>query len=432
MRIEVICTGDEVLTGKTVNTNFSYISQKLEDFGLSVSWETTVGDDREELLLAFRLAGQRADAVIVNGGLGPTVDDLSQECAARAAGVELVLSEEWLGRMESYFARRSRPMPASNRKQAMLPAGAEILDNPIGTACGFALDIGKARFYFTPGVPREVRRMLEEQIIPRLLKKAGMQTAIHLKRFHSYGIGESRANALLEGVAELAPGGEVKLGFRAHFPQLETKLLVRGKDMDDIRRKLAPVEEEVRRRLGNFILAEDNHTLEGVVLEALASRGASLSIVEMFTGGQIAARIAHLPDAERVFRRGVVARDLGEICAAVGLDGTVAAGGIARETAEAVARAAGRQTGSTHALAVLIEVDEGPDRIEFAGTICLAIATANDVASRRSRIVGGRDWMRLGAVEMGLDSLRRYLQNLPVDERIDFEKVDEKRDAVTK
>ncbi|MEK7876743.1 MAG: molybdopterin-binding protein, partial [Pseudomonadota bacterium] len=114
MRIEVICTGDEVLTGKIVNTNFSYISQKLEDFGLSVSWETTVGDDRASLLLAFQLAGQRADAVIVNGGLGPTIDDLSQEIAAQAAGVELALSEEWLARMEAYFQRRSRMMPPSN------------------------------------------------------------------------------------------------------------------------------------------------------------------------------------------------------------------------------------------------------------------------------------------------------------------------------
>src|SRR6185295_3373651 len=108
MRIEVICTGDEVLTGKIVNTNFSYISQKLEDFGLSVTWETTVGDDREDLLLAFQLAGNRADAVIVNGGLGPTVDDLSQEIAAQAAGVDLTLSEEWLAKMEAYFVKRSR------------------------------------------------------------------------------------------------------------------------------------------------------------------------------------------------------------------------------------------------------------------------------------------------------------------------------------
>ncbi len=424
MRIEVICTGDEVLTGKIVNTNFSYITQKLEDFGLSVRWETTVGDDRENLLLAFQLAGQRADAVIVNGGLGPTVDDLSREIAAQAAGVDLVLSEEWLARMESYFERRSRKMPPNNRKQAMLPAGAEVLDNPIGTACGFALDIGKARFFFTPGVPRELRRMLEEQIIPRLLAKSGMQTVIYLKRFHSYGIGESHADSLLAGVEALAPDGSVKLGFRAHYPQLETKLTVRGSDMDDIRAKLAPVEQEVRKRLGNFILAEDDRTLEGAVLAELASRQASLSLVETFTSGQISARIAHLPGAEKVVRRGIVARDLGEVCAAVGLDGGSITGGITRETAEAVARAAQRHTGSTHALVVLIDLDEGADRIEFAGTICLAIATGRDVASRRSRIVGGRDWVRLGAVEMGLDCLRRYLQGLPVYERIDFEKVE--------
>ena len=424
MRIEVICTGDEVLTGKIVNTNFSYISQKLEDFGLSVSWETTVGDDRESLLLAFQLAGQRADAVIVNGGLGPTVDDLSQETAAQAAGVGLVLSEEWLAKMEAYFQRRGRVMPPNNRKQAMLPAGAEVIDNPVGTACGFALNIGRARFFFTPGVPRELRRMLEDEIVPRLLAKSGMQTAVYLKRFHSYGIGESHADTLLAGVAELAPDGSVKLGFRAHYPQLETKLTARGSDMEDIRRKLAPVEQEVRKRLGNFILAEDDRTLEGVVLAELASRQATLSLVETFTSGQIAARIAHLPGAEKVVRRGILARELAEVCAAVGLDRVAATGGITRETAEAVARAVQRHTGSTHALAVLIDLDEGADRIEFAGTVCLAIATGHDVASRRSRIVGGREWVRLGAVEMGLDCLRRYLQGLPVYERIDFEKVE--------
>jgi nicotinamide-nucleotide amidase len=423
MRLEVICTGDEVLTGKIINTNFSYISQKLEDVGLSVQWETTVGDDRESLLRAFQLAGERADAVIVNGGLGPTVDDLSQEIAAQAAGVELVLSEDWLVRMEEFFRRRSRVMPPNNRKQAMLPATAEMIDNPVGTACGFALDIGKARFFFTPGVPRELRRMLEEQIIPRLLARSGLQTAIHLKRFHSYGLGESHVDALLRGVDELVPDGSVKLGFRAHYPQLETKLTVRGNDMADIRRKLVPVEQEVRRRLGNFILAEDDQTLEGVILAELASRQATLSIVETFTSGQVAGRLAHLPGAEKIFRRGIVARDLGEVCAAVGLEAAAVEGELTRETAEAVARAARRQTGSTHALAVLIDLDEGPDRIEFGGSICLAIAAGSEVASRRSRIVGGRDWVRLGAIEMGLDCLRRYLQSLPVVERIDFEKV---------
>jgi nicotinamide-nucleotide amidase len=224
-------------------------------------------------------------------------------------------------------------------------------------------------------------------------------------------------------VEALVPDGSVKLGFRAHYPQLETKLTVRGTDLDDVRRKLGPVEAEVRKRIGNFILAEDDQTLEGVVLGALTALHGSLTIVESFTGGQVAARIAHLPGAEKVFRRGLVARDLGEVFAAAGLPGPPPSGELTRETAEAVAAAARRLTGATHALAVLIDLDEGPDRIEFGGAICLAIATEGDVASRRSRIVGGREWVRLGAVEMGLDCLRRYLQKLPVYERIDFEKV---------
>jgi nicotinamide-nucleotide amidase len=423
MRIEIICTGDEVLTGKIVNTNFSYMAQKLEDFGLSVTWGTIVGDDREELLAAFRLSAERADAVIVNGGLGPTVDDLSQEIAARAASVDLVLNEDWLGRMEEFFRRRNRVMSPNNRKQAMLPATAEILDNPIGTACGFALDIGKARFFFTPGVPRELRRMLEEQIIPRLLPRSGAPSAIHLKRFHSYGLGESHVDQLLAGVEELVPDGSVKLGFRTHYPQIETKLTARGADTEDIRRKLAPVEAEVRRRLGNFILGEDDQTLESVVLEALAAQGGSLSLVETFTGGQIAARIAHLPGAERVFRRSLVARDPAEIAAALGLDGALIAGELSRDAAERVARAAREETGASHALAVLIEIDDGQDRIDFGGSIHLAIAAEEGVESRRSRIYGGRDWVRLGAVELGLDCLRRYLKGLPVTERTDFERV---------
>jgi len=422
MRIEIICTGDEVLTGKIVNSNFSYMAQKLEDVGLAVICGTTVGDDRETLLRAFQQASERADAVIVNGGLGPTVDDLSQEIAAQAAGVTCVLSEEWLTRMEDFFRRRSRVMPPNNRKQAMLPSSAEIIDNPIGTACGFALDIGRARFFFTPGVPRELKRMLEEQVIPRLLAKSGLQSTIHLKRFHSYGLGESHVDSLLTGVEELVPDGSVKLGFRAHYPQLETKLTVRGRDMDDVRGKLGPVETEVRKRLGNFILAEDEQTLEGVVLAELAKRGATLAIAETFTSGQIAARVGPLPGAETILRRGVLARGLRDLWSAVGLAGVPPGGELTKETAETVAEALRRSSDASHALAVLIDVDEGPDRIEFGGSVCLAIAGPDRVASRRSRIVGGREWVRLGAVELGLDCLRRYLQALPVDERTDFEK----------
>lgn len=422
MRIEIICTGDEVLTGKITNTNFSYMAQKLEDVGLSVVWETTVGDDRDTLLAAFKLAGTRADAVIVNGGLGPTVDDLSQEIAAQAAGVELVLNQEWLTTMEAFFTKRARTMPPNNVKQAMLPSTAEMIDNPIGTACGFAVDIGKARFFFTPGVPREMRRMLEEQVIPRILARSGSPASIFLKRFHSYGIGESHADELLKGVEELDPTGGVKLGFRAHYPQLETKLTVRGTDMDDVNRKLAPITAEVRKRLGNFIMAEDDRTLEGVVLAELTAKQATLSVVETFTSGAVASRIGHLPSAEHVFKRGVVVRHFTDLHPIFGLHDVHLAGSLTEDAAAAVATAARERTGATHSLVSLIELDEGPDRIDFGGTIWTGIATEDGVVVRRSRILGGREWVRLGAVEMALDCLRRRLQDLPVNERIDFER----------
>ena len=422
MRIEIICTGDEVLTGKITNTNFSWMAQKLEDVGLSVHWETTVGDDRDTLLAAFQLAGTRADAVIVNGGLGPTVDDLSQEIAAQAAGVDLALNQEWLTTMEAFFTKRARVMPPNNVKQAMLPSTAEMIDNPIGTACGFAVDIGKARFFFTPGVPREMRRMLEEQVIPRILARSGAPASIYLKRLHSYGLGESHVDEMLKGVEDLDPTGGVKLGFRAHYPQLETKLTVRGTDMDDVHRKLAPVTAEVKKRMGNFVMAEDDQTLEGVVLAALTAAQGSLALVETFTGGAISARIAHLPHAEHVYRRGVTVRHFTELHEVFGLKDVHLAAEMTEETAAAVARAARAQTGATHALISLIELDEGADRIDFGGTIWTGIATESDVVVRRARILGGREWVRLGAVEMALDCLRRKLQGLPVVERIDFER----------
>jgi nicotinamide-nucleotide amidase len=422
MRIEIICTGDEVLTGKIVNTNFSYMTQKLEDAGLSVVWETTVGDDRVNLLEAFRLSAARADAVIVNGGLGPTVDDLSQEIAAEAAGVKLVLHEAWLARMEEFFRRRGRVMSPNNRKQALLPDGAEMLDNPIGTACGFAVTIGRARFFFTPGVPREMRRMLEEQVIPRLLALGGAPGVIRLKRFHTYGLGESHVDQLLEGVEALAPDGGVKLGFRAHYPQIETKLTARGVNEAEVLRKLGPVEAEVRRRLGSFILAEDDETLEGVILALLRAEQATLSLAETFTSGQITARLAHLTGAERAFRRSIVARAVGQIEAAAGL--VPNQGALTEGQAAAIARALRRQTEATHAMAALLELDdEAAEGIDFGATIWVAIAARAGEAARRARITGGRDWVRLGAVELALDCLRRHLQGLPLRERTDFERV---------
>lgn len=412
MRVEILCTGDEILTGKTINTNYSHIARRLVEVGLGVHWGTTVGDDRESLLTAFRQAGERADAVVVNGGLGPTVDDLSQEIAAQACGVELVLSDYWMKRMEKSYARRGRVMPPNNVKQAMLPANAEFIDNPIGTACGFAVTIGKARFFFTPGVPREMRRMIDEQVLPRILAMSGVTGVTRLKRFHTFGIGESRADQMLGDIDVFKDEGGIKLGFQAHYPQLETKLALRADNETALTALLAPAEAEVRKRLGNFIVAEDDQTIEGVILGRLLATGSTLAIAETVTGGHLAARIAPLPGAERAFRRGTIARDLAELGATA----------VAPDQAASVAKALRASSGASHALVVLLELDEGADRPDMGGTICIGLADTNGTVTRQARLVGGRDWVRIGATELGLDCLRRHLLGLPVDERIDFER----------
>lgn len=422
MKIEILCTGDEILTGKTVNTNYSHMARRLGEVGLSVVWGTTVGDDRESLVTAFHQAAERADAVIVNGGLGPTVDDLSQEVAAEAAGVELELHEPWLARMQEYYSRRGRVMPPTNRKQAMLPAGAEFIDNPIGTACGFAVTIDNARFYFTPGVPRELKRMLDEQLIPRLLELSGVRVATKLKRFHTFGIGESRADQLLQGIEDIAQDGAVKLGFQAHYPQLETKLAAQAPTADDVDAILAPVEAVVRERLGNFIIAEDNQTLEQAILDALRESGGSLSTMEMYTGGSIAARLLPASGADNLIKRGIVSRDLNQLADAAGLPANAMDTDDYTVTAVALANGLRQQSAASHALVVLVLLDDGADSIEFGGDVHIGIADADGAVSRHARMLGGREWIRLGAIELGLDCVRRHLQGLPVDQKIDFEK----------
>lgn len=424
MEIEIICTGDEILTGKTINSNFTWMTQKLEDYGLSVMRGVTVGDDREELLRAFLDAGSRADVVIVNGGLGPTVDDLSQEIAAQAAGVPLELNQVWLERLEAMFGARGRTLTENNRKQALLPAGAELVNNPVGTACGFGVDIGKARFYFTPGVPREMFRMVEDELLPRILAKSGDRDFIKLKRFHSYGLGESHVDEMLQGIEDLSPAGTVKLGFRTHYPQLETKLLVRATDESEVERQLAPVVDALRERMGNFIMSEDDETVESVISSLLTEQGATLALVEDFTGGQVAARLTLLAEAASYLKQAVVlltAEARGRAFAS-SVDGEpLPPDGMA--LAQALASRARAGTDASFGLACVcdLEADDSPGSTEVAA-ISIAIDTADGLATREARLAGAREWIRRGAVEMTLDCLRRYLQGRPVAEKNDFER----------
>ena len=440
MKIEILCTGDEILTGKTVNTNHSYIAQRLTENALTAHWGTTVGDDRDSLTKSFLQASERADAVIVNGGLGPTVDDLSQEVAASAAGVELECHHEWLERLKAYYSGRGRSMPENNVKQAMLPAGAEFIDNPIGTACGFAIDINGTRFFFTPGVPREMYRMIGEQVIPRLLAMRGTNVTTRLKRFHTFGIGESRADQLLADIIQSAESSDssVKLGFQSHYPQLETKLSAQAPDEKTLNALLAPVEAEVRRRLGNFVLCEDDSTLETTILDYLATSGSTLSVVETITGGAIANRLIKSANSDQVLTRCVSSHHLNQLLKSAGEPENDSAQ-LSTQTAAALAVASNAASGSTHSLVVLTGPGQSTNGQSTNGQstngqnqndqnqdnqgidIYISVAGPSGNCERYARLPGRIGWVRSGATEMGLDCLRRHLFDLPIDEKIDFE-----------
>ena len=424
MKIEILCTGDEILSGKTVNTNYSYMARRLTEHGFNTCWGTVVGDDRVSLVNAMRDAAKRADAVIVNGGLGPTIDDLSQQVAAEAAGVALALYQPWLERIQAWYESRGRKMPDSNKKQAMLPVESEFIDNPIGTACGFALDIDKTRFFFTPGVPKELHRMLDEQIIPRLQAMRGEEIFTRVKRFHTFGMGESRADILLEGIEGIAKNGAVKLGFQSHYPQLETKLTLHGKSEKALDEIIHPVESAVRERLGNVILSEDDETIENGIMDALGKISGSISILESYTAGNITSRLL----SEKVLsekdnntvKRGLVSMDISILEAFAGLPESNSKS-ASQALADSLARSRNGDADTTHRLVVLVNPHSRQVGNDTASDVFISISDGKSVVSRTAALPGSPEWVKLGAAELALDCLRRFLYGLPVHERIDFE-----------
>lgn len=237
MHIEIISTGDEIVTGLVVDTNAAWLSALLLEQGWQVRRRHTVGDNMADLVSLLRESAARAELVLVCGGLGPTADDLTAQAAAEAFGAPLTLYPDWLDVIKARYASRGRPMPASNEKQAWLPGGCEILDNPVGTACGFLVTHGQSRLVFTPGVPFEFKQMVREQILPRL-RGAGSARDTELRRFYSFGISESALSDKLDA----APWPEgIELGYRSAMPLIELKLIGHGacpQDMDTAEARL--------------------------------------------------------------------------------------------------------------------------------------------------------------------------------------------------
>ncbi|SPZ65556.1 CinA-like protein [Serratia quinivorans] len=280
LRVEMLSTGDEVLHGQIIDTNAAWLADYMFQQGMPMSGRETVGDSLSSLIETLLERSHITDVLIVNGGLGPTSDDLSALAAASACGVELVEHAEWLARMEAYFAERGRPMAASNRKQAQIPANAEMLDNPVGTACGFALKLNRCTMFFTPGVPSEFKVMVEQQIVPRLRERFTLPAAPLCLRLTTFGTSESDLAAELDGMP-LPP--EVVLGYRSSSPIIELKLTGPVSQ----RAAMEQAWERVRQVAGDNTLFEGTIGLPAALTQRLNQQGLKLALSEQFSAGLI-------------------------------------------------------------------------------------------------------------------------------------------------
>ncbi|WPA93859.1 nicotinamide mononucleotide deamidase-related protein YfaY [Providencia zhijiangensis] len=276
--VEMLSTGDEVLHGQIVDTNAAWLADCLFQQGIPLHSRTTVGDSLDSLVETFIERSHHADVVIVNGGLGPTSDDLSALAAATAAGVPLVEHPEWIAVMESYFTARRREIPATNRKQAMLPANAELIDNPVGTACGFALYLNDCWFFFTPGVPSEFKVMVNEQIIPRLRQKLTLPEPPICLRLTSFGRSES---SLARQFDPLELPKECVLGYRSSMPIIELKLTGPANQ----RNAMEQVWRVVKAGVGDNKVFEGTEGIGALVQEALEQQQLSVVTHEQFSAG---------------------------------------------------------------------------------------------------------------------------------------------------
>ena len=385
MKAEILATGDEIRSGALVDSNSAHIARELEETGVEVVRHSSVGDDPQSIVSILQEIACRADIAVVTGGLGPTDDDLTAAAAARAAGVELVLDPRALDLVEAFFKARQRPLTPANKKQALLPAGAICLMNPVGTAPGFQLKLNHCEIFFLPGVPFEMRQMLTTEVLPRLIQLQGQTRSFRLvKNLSTFGLTESATAEHLEGFKERFP--HIKLGFRAKFPEIHVKLYGSGPEEDELRSQLAMAEDWVTQQLGDRIFSNTGEPLEQAVGNLLRSRNETLAVAESCTGGLIADLITEVPGSSDYFKLSAVTYANSAKIRILGVSsGTLDIhGAVSEETAGEMAQGVQRISGASYGLATSgIAGPGGGTDGKPVGTVCIGLATFDSVNTRR-------------------------------------------------
>jgi nicotinamide-nucleotide amidase len=413
---EILSTGEEIRTGALVDSNSAYIAEQIEHAGVKVVRLNGVGDDLDQLTGVLREIGHRADLAVVTGGLGPTVDDLSAQAAAEAADVGLHLDPAALASIEDFFRRRNRPMNPSIRKQALLPAGAEVLFNPVGTAPGFQLRIGRCWFFFLPGVPFEMKRMLLDHVLPRMMNLlGGRREARRVKTLSCFGLTESLTGERLEGLGQQFPG--VRLGLCARFPEIQVRLYGSGGDEENVTKALDQAAAWARERLGELVFADNGEPMAAVLGRLLREQNATVAVAESCTGGLVAHWLTEVAGSSDYFLLAAVtyANESKTRVLGVAEDTLTRAGAVHPDTAREMAVGVRRLAGATYGIATSgIAGPTGGSAEKPVGTVCIGLATPAQAFGFRFQFSFGRRSMNKQMFAMkALDVLRREVLGRP-------------------
>ena len=412
LKVQLLLTGNEIMSGDTVDSNSALIARRLGELAIGVHRKVTVGD--EVALLKAELSAMAADAdlVIVNGGLGPTIDDLTAEILAAVAGVPLQEHPEAVAHLEQWCAKRNLQLNAANLKQAMLPAGAVIVDNPIGSAVGFELHLGDCRIVCTPGVPGELAAMLDG-IVSDLAQRLDRPVERNILRLQTFGLGESTAQQMISDAIHDWPD-EVELGFRAGAPQMEIKLTI---DRASSAAAQQRCREQLQSLFGDHIIGQGDILLAERVLQLLRERGATLTTAESCTGGLIASMLTRIAGSSEGFHAGFVTYANAIKHSMLGVDEQILSeqGAVSEEVVIQMARGALQRSSADYAIAVSgIAGPDGGTREKPVGTVWLAWGDKEHIRTRGLCWPVERGLFQTMIAAAGLDMIRRVL--LGIDE----------------
>jgi nicotinamide-nucleotide amidase len=405
--VEILSTGDELLTGQVVDTNSTWLMDRLWDLGIMVRRKTLVADDRQDLAAAVRECCGRADAVIMSGGMGPTEDDLTAEVVAGILGVPLELHQPTLDAIAERFRAWGRPMPPNNARQARLPRGAEAHPNRHGAAHGFTVKVGRAWLTCLPGVPVEFKGLCEDAVLPRLSR--GLDGAAAARVLKLLGVPESQADQAMRPVMDDPANRDVRFGYRAHFPEVHVKWAVVGPDAEG---RAAALEARVRGIFGDSVWGTGKEELAGVVVARLAARGDRVALAESCTGGLVAELLTAVPGASAVLDLGVVAYANAMKAKVLEVPEALLAahGAVSEPVARALAEGARRVAGASWGLGITgVAGPSGGTPEKPVGTVHLALAGAAGTSAVVRAFRGDRQRVRRAAAFEALDLLRRVL-----------------------